>query len=316
MPKFFLPTIVCAAILLLSLSGQAEEITVNYEATMTALIGDFPADTLVSGTFTFDPDATPLTQTTNQATYPALTHNATIGGTGFAGTSPTIDVRDDICCVNSDVRDNYLAWAQTTGIFNGNLAIQTFGLFYEHDAPSPNPALSGLDLPLSETDLSSFSNRRVFVSFRNTDDGKSYSVSGVITSAEFSDPRPTHECDGFYSPFDVAIGLTPKEQRVIPLKLRLYDADGFDLSSEDVSPPVVNVSYASTVNPNQDLSELIESASRADTGNQFRWDDTAAEWVFNLSTRPFKNTGTYTVRAMAGDDTYQIAPCIGTFVRQ
>jgi hypothetical protein len=316
MSRFFLPTTVCAAILLLGLSAQAEEITVNYEATMTALIGDFPAETLVSGTFTFDPDASPITQTTNQATYPALTHNATIGGTAFAGTSPTINLRDDICCVGSSVRDGYAASAQTTGIFDGNLAIQTFGLSYEHDAPSPNPALSGLDLPLSETDLSGFSDRRVFVSFTNTDEGKTYSVSGVITSAEFSDPTPTHECDGFYSPFDVAIGLTPKEQRVIPLKLQLYDADGIDLSPEDVSPPVVNVSYASNVNPNQDLSELIESASRADTGNQFRWDDTAAQWVFNLSTRPFKNAGTYTVKAMAGDGTYQIAPCIGTFVRQ
>jgi hypothetical protein len=123
-------------------------------------------------------------------------------------------------------------------------------------------------------------------------------------------------CDGFYEPFDSPVSLPGRSRRVIPLRMSLFDQDDLEVGPDVVTPPVVSVSHTSAIGGGE-LDELAESAGRAAEGNSFIWDETDSLWMFNLSTRPFSATGTYTVSVSAGDDSYLIDPtCLGTFIRQ
>jgi hypothetical protein len=123
-------------------------------------------------------------------------------------------------------------------------------------------------------------------------------------------------CSGFAEPMDVPVRLRPKSNRVLPLRMILHDEDGFLLTPEDIEPPVVSVRFTNTL-PEEEVAELAQSGGRFDTGNQFRWDETAQEWVFNLSSTSFSNLGTYVIRVEAGSEGYLITDaCMGTFMRQ
>ena len=143
-------------------------------------------------------------------------------------------------------------------------------------------------------------------------------TSGPLISIAFVDEQLVAECEGFEPPFDVgakdAIGLSRKTQRNIPLRMTLRDTDGAPLGSGDIAAPVVQVAYQSA-SGGVELEELVESAGKATTGNAFVWDASTARWTYNLATKPYSNTGTYTVSAVAGGD-YTIEPtCEGRFVR-
>jgi hypothetical protein len=133
----------------------------------------------------------------------------------------------------------------------------------------------------------------------------------------------THEdiqvvCDGFEPPFDVDLALKEKVQRAIPLKMRLYDDDGWPLGPLVLdAAPVVNVRFtAASGGEAEDLTDQLASILKADSGNNFRWDEASESWVFNLGTKPYTSLGTYVVSAAAGDASYQLSPtCSGSFTR-
>jgi hypothetical protein len=98
--------------------------------------------------------------------------------------------------------------------------------------------------------------------------------------------------------------------------MRLLDQDDFSIGPDTITAPVVSVSHTGAIGGGE-LDELAESPGRASEGNSFVWDEAGSLWMFNLSTKPFSATGTYTVSVGAGDDSYLVDPtCVGTFVRQ
>jgi hypothetical protein len=109
-------------------------------------------------------------------------------------------------------------------------------------------------------------------------------------------------CEGFKPPADGDI-VVKKPNRVVPLRMQLFDVDG--MSIWDVAPPVVNINYEpANGDPAETLDELT-FAGRGDEGNQFLFDGTF--WAFNLSTKGFA-PGVYTLTAMPGSSGYAINP--------
>ena len=178
---------------------------------------------------------------------------------------------------------------------------------------NPNPSLANTNLPLEDADLSGFqlSDGSVAIDFGDV------RIFGTVTSFHFVDEAPqTVKCEGFFEPFDVAIGLPRKSNRVIPLSMSLSDEGGVKLGAEDVAAPIVNLRHAAGVF-GDDLSELVDSAGRATEGNAFVWDAETGLWKYNLGTRPFSQPGTYRVDVTNGDDSYLISStCSGMFVRK
>lgn len=124
------------------------------------------------------------------------------------------------------------------------------------------------------------------------------------------DPVP-FACEGFKPPADSDI-VIKKPNRVVPLRMMLFDRDG--MSIWNVAPPVVNINYQpANGDPAETLNELT-FAGRGDEGNQFLFDGTF--WAFNLSTRGFA-PGEYTITAMPGSSDYAIDPtCQATLTVQ
>src|SRR5262249_16256086 len=81
--------------------------------------------------------------------------------------------------------------------------------------------------------------------------------------------------------------------------------------------PIVNIQFSTGGGPAVDVTSELLPLGQADTGNQFRFDNTAGQWIFNLGAKPFSAPGTYTVTAVAGDTSYTIQPaCAGQFIRE
>ena len=66
-----------------------------------------------------------------------------------------------------------------------------------------------------------------------------------------------------------------------------------------------------------DTDDLLPKGN-ANEDNVFRFDDSENKWVYNLGTKQFSAPGVYTVKPVAGDDTYTIdtsTGCLQTFER-
>ena len=145
-----------------------------------------------------------------------------------------------------------------------------------------------------------------------------YAISQNIASTVISPVEPTYTCTGFQSPFSVAIALTSKTNRAIPLKAQLFNGSTIVDSSILTTPPVVNVSFSSIDGTGTDDTSLLDPLGQSSNGNQFNYDSTSETWWFNLASTPFTSNGTYTVTMQPGDATkYLLLPtCSGTFVRK
>lgn len=122
---------------------------------------------------------------------------------------------------------------------------------------------------------------------------------------------PAYSCVGFEPPLDNG-PITVKKNRVLPFKAELLNGDGLPVT--DLTPlPVIQVMFDSGVGP-EDLSDDALSAGKGIDGNQFEFD--GSKWRFNLSTKNYSTSGTYTVTIVSGDGSaYNISPtCEATFV--
>lgn len=126
-------------------------------------------------------------------------------------------------------------------------------------------------------------------------------------------------CEGFEPPMDqgaVTVGNSQKRQ-VLPLLAQLKRSDGSVVANTDLSwPPVVQVTYTSTLIDAIDITPSALRLSYKTAGNQFVFQ--GDQWLFNLSVKDYTAPGTYTIEMRSGDETtYKFEPtCSGQFVRQ
>lgn len=126
-------------------------------------------------------------------------------------------------------------------------------------------------------------------------------------------------CEGFFPPFAEPLSLQKKNKRAIPVKIRLYDYAGNELTDADFAyPPVANVSF--TVGNNGAVAESDAALTvQSDESNAFRYDPTEGQWILNLAAKQYSATGTYTVSVVSGDPGFAISSlgsCSQDFVRQ
>lgn len=124
--------------------------------------------------------------------------------------------------------------------------------------------------------------------------------------------------DPFDSPFDTPLTLKAKKKGAIPVKMQLFDVDGYLVIDSDLSSaPVVNVSYSpSNGAPSEDVTGDLLPVGQANDGNIFHFDSDEDKFIYNLSSKPYKASGDYTVTAVPGDASYAIEGCSQTFIRQ
>jgi hypothetical protein len=290
-------------------SANAEIIRVDYEGILPGSSFGLPDDIPIMGTYSFDSESSP-NYTGNSAIYPLLSHRITIdGSTPINGSSGILKIFNDVDNTSAGYIDEYAVTSTATAIYNG-VMISGFGLYLTAYIPEPGGPLTSLDLPLTLM-KEAFSYTAVFV------DLGGFSWEGSLTRLEFRTLLAA-ECEGFAPPFDAPIGLNKREQRVIPLRMELFDEDGFPLGPADITaPPTVSVSFDPGTVDIEFEPPQAEWPGNATPGNSFRWDAATERWAFNLSTRPYTAAGRYTVTAVASDEEYALDPtCTGTFARR
>jgi hypothetical protein len=122
------------------------------------------------------------------------------------------------------------------------------------------------------------------------------------------------ECDGFKPPVhDGAIKV--KKNRCIPFKAQLVDASGYSMTDADIyAAPVIQVFFESAELGSEAIEVDALPAGVGTEGNQFEFID--GLWQFNLKTKNYSASGTYTVTMESGnEDEYTISSsCTAEFV--
>ena len=166
---------------------------------------------------------------------------------------------------------------------------------------------------------------RVDVSIQGTAGGAGfypslYVINQVDLKACVDEPEvPVMYCEGFAAPMDrFPVKVKGKGKRVFPLRMNLFDQDGFEQTDmELLAAPVVTVMFtADGAEEAEDVTGDVLSVKKASSGNQFVYTDDGL-WQFNLSSRNYTAKGTYLVTVVSGDEAeYLIDPsCVTSFVR-
>jgi hypothetical protein len=130
-------------------------------------------------------------------------------------------------------------------------------------------------------------------------------MTGMVNESgtgAFLPPTIEYSCVGFEPPADNALAVR-KPNRVLPLRMKLVDADGMGVWN--IAPPVVSVSYVASDGDDPVAVEELTYAGNGDEGNRFLFNDD--KWAFNLSTRGLAS-GEYTVSVVPGANDYVISP--------
>jgi len=130
----------------------------------------------------------------------------------------------------------------------------------------------------------------------------------------FFDKYEKYQCTGFEPPMDKVVSVK-KKNRVLPLKMELRDEYGAAITKFDIdAPPIVEVDFSSG-GPSTDPEDTYLPAGLGDEGNKFTFTD-EGKWQFNLQSKNFTGTGTYTIRPVSGDSGEYVIdpPCKATFV--
>ena len=125
-------------------------------------------------------------------------------------------------------------------------------------------------------------------------------------------------CEGFFPPFAEPLSLKAKSKRAIPVKIRLYDYAGNELTDADFAyPPVASVSFSPGGSGDASDSDATLTGL-SDDSNAFRYDPNEGQWILNLSTKPHDTAGTYTVSVVLADPSFAIpeGSCSQFFERQ
>ena len=113
---------------------------------------------------------------------------------------------------------------------------------------------------------------------------------------------PLFSVDGFEAP--MANGpVQVKKNRVLPLKIRLFDPDSVAITNSDLgSPPVIQIFYESAMPGSEpiDVTDQALPAGAGTDGNQFEF-TVDQKWQYNLKTSLCTATGTYTIYVESGN---------------
>jgi hypothetical protein len=142
------------------------------------------------------------------------------------------------------------------------------------------------------------------------------SANAAFASAELYVSNNDLSCIGFEPPMDQG-PVTVKKSRALPLKAMLADTSGNLLTDTQLgAPPVIQVVFTPVIGPAADVTEQALSAGAGTEGNQFTFG--GGKWQYNLLTKNYTASGTYTVSMVSGDPAeYSIAPtCMAQFVIQ
>jgi hypothetical protein len=126
---------------------------------------------------------------------------------------------------------------------------------------------------------------------------------------------PTAACSGFEPPME-DYPVRAKHNRAFPLKMRITDMIGMELTDFDLTAaPVVQVVYMSLAGDAIDVSDDALPAGLGTEGNQFEYSPEDGLWHFNLNSRNYTAEGQYVVTAVSGDQSeYTIDPvCVTGF---
>jgi len=128
---------------------------------------------------------------------------------------------------------------------------------------------------------------------------------------------PKLSCAGFDAPMENG-PVKVKKNRVLPLKAQILDAEGFVVGDQDIAAaPVLTVLYSSSADVEAvDVSDEALSSGQGSEGNLFSYDAETEQWQFNLKTKNYTASGTYSVSLTSGDASeYGVdATCGGSFV--
>lgn len=133
--------------------------------------------------------------------------------------------------------------------------------------------------------------------------GEFIGVTMVTTSEASGATTPVAEywCESLLPPLDRAVSLATASQRMIPVRMQLLDGMGDVVTAEDLSqPPQLQVRFGATT---QLVGPLI-------------FTEGPGVWTGRVDTSQFPAPGTYTVEAVAGDDSYEVDLCEQTFTRR
>jgi sugar lactone lactonase YvrE len=137
-----------------------------------------------------------------------------------------------------------------------------------------------------------------------------------ITVVQFTSEVFT--CSGFEAPMGNGT-VTAHGNRALPLKARLFDCDGNEITDLDLAaPPVVQVLFDSSQGGDpQDVTGDAYPAGWGTEGNQFEYNVGDGIWQYNLKTKNYTAAGSYTITMVSGDDSeYVIDPtCTAVFLR-
>lgn len=126
----------------------------------------------------------------------------------------------------------------------------------------------------------------------------------MVTAAEAAGsttPLAEYWCEGLLPPLHVAPSLAPASRQMIPVRMRLLDDRGDAVTADDLSqPPLAQVRSGTSITP------LGPFAFNAGSG----------VWTAKVDSSDFIAAGSYTVEAVAGDDTYEVQLCEQTFTRR
>lgn len=124
-------------------------------------------------------------------------------------------------------------------------------------------------------------------------DARPYGDGFDMGADEFAPPC-LYDFYGFIEPLpfeDSGEVRAYKSKRVIPVKFRLYDSFGTEITSLS-EPPVISILYVSSGDPGGNPEEY-DVTGQADGGNTFRYSD--GNWIFNLSMRSFSIDSSYDI---------------------
>lgn len=118
-------------------------------------------------------------------------------------------------------------------------------------------------------------------------------------------PIPVFTMSGFQPP--MAKGAVKcKKNRALPIKMELFDADGYEITSQDiVNPPVIQITYTSEAGKSEDVSDSALSVGEGSEGNKFTFTEDGI-WQYNLMTKNYTAVGTYTITVTGNNEEYTI----------
>lgn len=140
----------------------------------------------------------------------------------------------------------------------------------------------------------------------------SVSICAHTPDASCATAPVVYTCAGFDAPMDKVISVK-KNNRVLPLKMVCTDGSGNVAGAGNIAAPIVQVTKTPAGPATDPVAELL-SAGQGTDGNEFVF--SGSQWAFNLQTKNFTGTGTYTITVVAGGTDLLVNAPTATFVVQ